>query len=380
MTDNKTVFEFLESKTLFYDKIDYDVIDKSYEILSSHIKLPYVIHLIGTNGKGTTGRFLASFLTQLDKTVVHYSSPHIIDFNERIWINGSNSTNKELNYAHKKLQQILPANYLEQLTYFEYTTLLAFVLSSEKDYIVLEAGLGGEFDATNVVTNDLTLLTTVDLDHQSFLGDTVEEITATKLRSCNNNLIIGHQINKEVYRVIEEQFKNLKSILKIEEFHIDTAKYKDQLPQYLINNLKLSFSALKFLGFEADNFQLPKLEGRFHKLQENIILDVGHNRLAANEICKQLGKKEKKSILVYNSYKDKNYKEILTILMPVIKEVHIIKCDDERIVDRKDLEKVMDILGIEYKNFNMDKIDKDEEYLVFGSFSVVESFLKQFRA
>ncbi|MEA3289007.1 MAG: bifunctional folylpolyglutamate synthase/dihydrofolate synthase [Campylobacterota bacterium] len=379
MSQNKTLLEFLDSKTLYYDKIDYDVINRSYEILSTHIQLPYVIHLIGTNGKGTTGRFLSSFLQQIDKSVLHYSSPHIIDFNERIWINGSNSTDQELNNAHEQLQKILPSKYLVQLTYFEYTTLLAFLLSSDMDYIVLEAGLGGEFDATNVVENNLTLLTTVDLDHQDFLGDTVEEITATKVRSCNNSIIIGHQINSEVYETVQEQLKNIKSISKIEDYDTDISKYKEELPAYLIYNLKLAFSALKFLGIDKKDFLLPKLEGRFQKLEDNIIVDVGHNKLAAKQICKQLQKENKKYILIYNSYKDKDYKSILNILKPVLKELQIIRCDDSRMVDTAILEETISQVDIKNKYFNIDDMIKDENYLVFGSFIVVENFLKQYK-
>ena len=82
-------FSFIENKGMFYDKIDYDIIYKAWSILKQHVNLPYVIHIIGTNGKGTTGRYIASFLYQQNKRVLHYSSPHIQKFNERIWINGS---------------------------------------------------------------------------------------------------------------------------------------------------------------------------------------------------------------------------------------------------------------------------------------------------
>ena len=94
--------------------------------------------------------FLASYLSKKSFKTVHYSSPHILKFNERIWLDGRDSSDLELEIAHKTLQDILDTYLLEKLTYFEYTTLLALVLSSSLDYLVLEAGLGGEFDATNV--------------------------------------------------------------------------------------------------------------------------------------------------------------------------------------------------------------------------------------
>src|SRR5574344_1461603 len=81
--------EFLEHKTLYYDKIDYSYIKKSADILLSHIKLPFTIHIVGTNGKGSTGRFLAFYLYKNGYKTLHYSSPHIKEFNERIWLNGA---------------------------------------------------------------------------------------------------------------------------------------------------------------------------------------------------------------------------------------------------------------------------------------------------
>jgi dihydrofolate synthase/folylpolyglutamate synthase len=134
--------EFLEYKTLYYDKIDFTIVKSSWEILSKKIKLPFVIHIVGTNGKGSTGRFLAHYLHKIDYKVLHYSSPHIMKFNERIWINGSDVSDENLEIAHRFLQELYEIELLGKLTYFEYTTLLAFYLSKDFDYLVLEAGLG----------------------------------------------------------------------------------------------------------------------------------------------------------------------------------------------------------------------------------------------
>jgi dihydrofolate synthase/folylpolyglutamate synthase len=160
--------EYLNSKPLYYDKIDYNTIELAWKKLEPHIKLPYVIHIVGTNGKGSTGRYLASFLHQLGKETLHYSSPHIIKFNERIWINGSDSSDKQLDIAHEKLQNILDEELKNHLTYFEYTTLIAILLSDGFDYIVLEAGLGGEFDATNIVKTIFPYFQKLELTIMSF--------------------------------------------------------------------------------------------------------------------------------------------------------------------------------------------------------------------
>lgn len=372
-----TLSNFLKAKSLYYDKIDYAVIKHSWEILKEHINAPYVIHIIGTNGKGSTGRYLASFLHQSGKNVLHYSSPHVLKFNERIWINGKDSTDEQLNKAHEELQKILPQKYLERLTYFEYTTLLGLFLSSDMEYLVLEAGLGGEFDATNVIKNDLSILTSVGLDHQSFLGESIEEITLTKARSCDNTLIVSEQSNNDVYDILKENFKKVDMIM-VKEQRIQFPKgFAYDLPSFLASNLKTVFCVLDHLKIDNKEFVLPKLKGRYEKISSNIILDVGHNPLAAKVIGQQLKKENKKRVLIYNSFEDKDYKEVLKILKPYIKNVMIIECDDYRIMDKRKLQEQLAELKITYSDFSKLKIKEDENYLVFGSFSVAESFLKE---
>jgi len=360
---------------MYYDKIDYDTIELSWEILKREIILPYIIHLVGTNGKGSTGRYLSSFLLQEKKTVLHYSSPHIINFNERIWINGENVSTALLESVHKKLLSILSNELIEKLTYFEYTTLLGLYLSSGKDYLVLEAGLGGEFDATNVVKNDLSIITTIGLDHQSFLGNTVEEIARTKMKSCDNSFILSTQVFDEVIKVKNEILSD-KFEIKRKKYLCDKNKAILDLAEYLQENLQVVFRVLEYLGFTEKRYTLPKLQGRFEKFRPNIIVDVGHNPLAAQAIANELKKENKKIILVYNSFKDKDYQKVLEILYPYIKEIQIIKCKDDRIVEKSFLLKFIDSLGLKSKDFDIINLKTEENYLVFGSFLVVENFLK----
>jgi len=370
---NDNFLDFLNQKTLFYTKIEYDTIKKSWEILSKHIKLPYVIHIVGTNGKGTTGRFIATFLLQQNKKVLHYTSPHIVKFNERIWINGKNATDEQLENAHQHIIKILPVTILEKLTYFEYTTLLALYLSSNFDFIVLEAGLGGEFDATNVVVNNLTVIPSIGVDHKEFLGETIEEIASTKLRSCDNCYIFGDDFLKEVIGLKKTILKNKVEIPYLKDFNFNFPKH---LPSYIIKNATLALSVMQYLGLYRDDFILEVLEGRCQKMKENITIDVGHNPLAANVILEEF--KNKRITLIYNSYKDKDFKEILTILKPIIKEVLVIRCDDERMIDEEVLLNSLKELSLKADIFKFETMKKEEEYLVFGSFKVVERFLSNF--
>ena len=370
--------EFLEHKTLYYDKIDFTVVKSSWQILSQKIKLPFVIHIVGTNGKGSTGRFLAHYLHKTDYKVLHYSSPHIMKFNERIWINGSDVSDENLEIAHRFLQELYEIELLEKLTYFEYTTLLAFYLSKDFDYLVLEAGLGGEFDATNVVENNLSLITTIGLDHQSFLGSTVEKIAATKMRSVDNKMIVGYQVFDEVIKTAYEVKKQIleqrnRDIEIIEVIEFDKYPINEKFASYLKRNLHLVIACLNELKIPINTklFDDVPLFGRCQKIASNITIDVGHNPLAATVIAKEF--ENKKITLIYNSYADKDYVEVLNILKPIIKELIIIELDDKRIVKKEELQKVIKQLNITTQETI--KIEENEEYLVFGSFLVVEKFL-----
>lgn len=376
-----TLSEFLEYKTLYYDKIDFTTVESSWDLLSTKIKLPFVIHIVGTNGKGSTGRFLSHYLNKKNYKVLHYSSPHIIKFNERIWIDGSDVSDELLSKAHRFLQELYPIELLSKLTYFEYTTLLALYLSKDCDYLVLEAGLGGEFDATNVVKNDLSLITTIGLDHQSFLGDTVEDIAATKMRSVDRKMILGFQVYTEVEKtahLVKEQIKVERNkdiiIQTVKEF--DKYKVNDKFASYLKRNLHLVIACLEELNIDVDLklFDDVPLEGRCQKIAPNITIDVGHNPLAANVLLQEFEKR--KVTLVYNSYADKDYKEVLRILKPIINKIIILPIDDKRIVDKNNLLNIIQELNIIVVD-NLD-IKEDEEYLVFGSFLVVEKFLSLF--
>jgi len=376
-----TLINFLDSKPLYYDEIDYNRFPRIYKKIKQHFKEPKIIHLVGTNGKGTTGRFLASALFKNGFKVGHYTSPHILKFNERIWIDGDDISDESLEFYHKELLDILEKDDLDALSYFEYTTLLAMKAFENCDFVVLEAGLGGEHDATAVFKKELTLITPIDLDHQAFLGDNIYSISQTKLNAIQNNAIIAKQKHQQVYEVAKNmdsfEIKRVDDILVEDDYeNIRKISQKLFLASYLQNNLSLAISALKFfkIKYKNDDFNDAKLFGRMSKIDENIIVDVGHNPLAASSIVDEL--KGKKYVLVYNSYKDKDYKMILSILKPIIDEVQTISINSQRVEDIETLHKVLIDLGVKYTKFC--GVQPDKDYLVFGSFSVVEQFLKEY--
>jgi len=196
------------------------------------------------------------------------------------------------------------------------------------------------------------------------------------MRSCDNAFIISEQINSEVYEVKNQLLRD-KEEIELHKYQL--SKEAEKLPQYLQNNLQVALSVLEYLKVDCSAYTLPMLFGRFQKITENITIDVGHNPLAAKVISKELEQLNKKVILVYNSYKDKDYKEVLRLLQPYISEIQIIKCNDKRMVDIKDLELFIKSLGLNINYFDIMNIREDNDYLVFGSFLVVENFLKDYR-
>ncbi|WP_456485871.1 bifunctional folylpolyglutamate synthase/dihydrofolate synthase [Hydrogenimonas sp.] len=374
---------FLNTKPLYYDKIDLSRMPRAYESIRGHLDLGEVIHLVGTNGKGSTGRIIATLLQDGKKRVGHYSSPHILRFNERIWIDGADIDDIQLKKAHEKLMRWLDPKMAEELSYFEYTTLLALVAFEGCEYIVLEAGLGGEFDATNVVSKSLSVITPIGIDHQAFLGDDIEEIAKTKLRSIDRRVILAKQPEAIVVDIARE-ISDIENARLYQADEIVPAKIAKRLyenaaargwPHFLADNALTAWGAVKLItGRFPDTKMLNDiaLRGRFEKIDKNIILDVGHNVPAAKAISQALC--GQKRILVYNALEDKDAKSILSILSSVISKMEIIPIESDRTMERSRLIAAAEEIGLEVEEFR--NIDSKESYLVFGSFAVAEAFLK----
>ena len=158
-------------------------LDRMQRLLASlgnpEAKVPPVVHVAGTNGKGSTVAMVRAGLEAMGQSVHVYTSPHLVTFHERIVLAGAQISEAKL---CEVLEQTLDANGSEEITYFEATTAAAFLAFAETpaDALILEVGLGGRLDATNVVTPRVSVITPVSFDHQEFLGDTVEKIATEK--------------------------------------------------------------------------------------------------------------------------------------------------------------------------------------------------------
>ncbi|MBV9558324.1 MAG: bifunctional folylpolyglutamate synthase/dihydrofolate synthase [Pseudolabrys sp.] len=179
-------------------------------------KLPPVIHVAGTNGKGSTVAFLRAMLEAAGLRVHVYTSPHLVRYNERFRLAGRLATDAELSGA---LEECEKANAGAPITVFEMTTAAGFLLFARHptDVLLLEVGLGGRLDATNVIDNPLaTIITPVSIDHTDFLGDSIEKIAAEKagIIKAGVPLVVAAQ-QRDALAVIERQAARLKAPVRI---------------------------------------------------------------------------------------------------------------------------------------------------------------------
>ncbi|HHO65197.1 MAG TPA: bifunctional folylpolyglutamate synthase/dihydrofolate synthase, partial [Epsilonproteobacteria bacterium] len=374
---------FLDRKPLYYKEIDHTRVHQAYAILKPHIRHPKTVHIVGTNGKGSTGRMMAYLAWRQGSrseevggrsfSVGHYSSPHILKFNERIWLDGEDASDEVLETAHRKLFAILGKEMAETLSYFEYTTLLALVVFEKCDLVVLEAGLGGEFDATNVCDKELSVITPIGIDHQAFLGESIEAIAATKIRSIQKRVLLAPQPYDEVVAVAKQiadekkaelfsaehpkgisPFGRARSAFSVQNLALlrGIAEQKGW-PTYLVDNAMVACQALDILDISYDVSDLKTLElfGRFYPLSENIRIDVGHNPLAAKAIVASM---ESETVLIYNSLDDKDYEAVLRTLKPKVKRVEIISIASQRATTIEAIETALNRVGINYSMFEGD--------------------------
>ncbi len=204
----------LERMMALHPKVIDLTLDRMWRCLASvgdpHLAVPPVIHVAGTNGKGSTQAMIRAGLEAAGQRVHAYTSPHLARFHERIRVAGGIISEERLTEI---LDRVYAANGGGQITYFEITTVAAFLAfaETEADWTLLEVGLGGRHDATNVIyTPELTIITSVDLDHQQFLGETVAEIAYQKAGIIKRGVpvIVGPQ-HDEALEVIEAEAARL---------------------------------------------------------------------------------------------------------------------------------------------------------------------------
>jgi len=337
-----------------------------------HLKLPPTIHIAGTNGKGSVTSFLRNIFENAKFKVHCYTSPHLIRFNERIRINSKLISN---GYLNELLEECEFHNNGEEITFFEITTAAAFLAFSriKSDLLILETGLGGRFDATNIINEKLcSVITPISMDHMNFLGSKLELIAKEKLGILNNckKIILSKQ--KTSVRKIARNITKKKKIKLFEEginwkvintnvsernflMSYENKEFKFQLPSLMgdhqIENASTAIATILSLNeFNISNKTINQSliktvwparmqnlkKGKLSKIigeEFDIWLDGGHNLDASNIIAKTISQwKEKKIVLIIGMIYGKDPINFLKKIISKISLLIILPIDNHQYV------------------------------------------------
>lgn len=310
------------------------------------------VHIAGTNGKGSTAHMLSSIFQEAGYKTGLYTSPHLKDFRERIKINGELiSENEVVSFV----QNYTPLFAKIQPSFFEWTVALAFhYFEKEKvDVAIIETGLGGRLDSTNIISPELSIITNISLDHVDMLGNTLAEIAAEKAGIIKKGIpvIVGNHSGQR--KVFETKAKAYNSPISFVSELQDKENYQSDLKgNYQVENIKTvlySIQKLKELDWKISDKAIElglrnvikntKLQGRWQVLQvkPKLILDTAHNEDGFSHTMKQLLQEEYQTLhLVIGFVKDKAIDKLLDLL-PKPAQYYFCQAQIPRSLDAKEL-------------------------------------------
>ncbi|MDD4924355.1 MAG: bifunctional folylpolyglutamate synthase/dihydrofolate synthase [Dehalococcoidales bacterium] len=396
-------FSDYETTHKLKDTVSYDLrrVEELMQILGNpHLKAKSV-HIAGTKGKGSVAAMIASVLTVSGYKTGLYTSPHLIDIRERFQIDGNMISEAEFTDIINEIKQFVDsvnrrANY-GLLTTFEIMTALAFVFFSRYnvDFQVVEVGLGGRLDATNVIMPDVCVITPVNLDHTDVLGDTIAKIAAEKAGIIKEGIpVISSPQTDEAMRVIESKcLEHSSRLIKVgtditwqdadinpEELKLaikgNLNDYKLSLPLAgccQMENAATAVAALEVLiekGLNISPLTISegmgkvKWPGRFQVLSKQplIIIDGAHNVLSTRELKKSLlyyykdyfpedwSQSASGTILVFGASADKDVKCMISELAPLFNEIIVTRSGHPRSMEISLLKEELKKQGIETKS------------------------------
>ena len=393
-----------------YIDLSLSRLEKLLEKLNNpHHKLPPTIHIAGTNGKGSTLSFIKKILENNNYSVHTYTSPHLEKFSERISLNNNTINGNKL---LKCLEYVKKINNNKPITFFEITTAAAFVLFAKHkaDFLILETGLGGRLDATNIIPKKfISVITAIDIDHQEFLGNTIKKITNEKLGIIKNceNIVIAKQ-NNEVQNHIIKKLKNKKNIYYFDKDYRFKITDKNNF-YYTFNNYKKVFKNPSLEGnhqienastaittailLKTSNYSIrlnsfaksiltTKWPGRIEKIvfkNKFIIFDGSHNLSGAEKLNNYLIVNKIKPLTIFGMLNNKNVKGFLTILRKNIDTLYPIEIPNEiNALNKNEIFNVTKKLNIRsilksnLKNINLSVMKAPNKYiLITGSLYLV---------
>ena len=299
MSNKKSLEHWLNLlETRHSKKIDLGLkrVKQVYDRLGIAKIAPTIITVAGTNGKGSTVAILSAICQSAGYKVAEFTSPHLRHYNERIKINSENATDAAIISAFTQIEKACGD---VSLSYFEYATLAAAIIfkNNHVDVAILEVGLGGRLDSVNVIDPDCAIITTIDIDHTNWLGDTIEAIAYEKagIMRPNKPVIYG---DKNCPQSIVDYAKKINAQLEIARPLSPKQRPQHNLSgAYQYKNIASSLAALAALNHLhiseqaiTDGLQNIKLAGRLQTIKQHphVIIDVSHNQQAAKELAKWL--------------------------------------------------------------------------------------------
>ena len=359
---------WLESRIGLNFRSGLDRMSQAVSLLNHPEENYPIIHVTGTNGKGSTIAFMSQLFVQHEKKVGTFTSPHMASVHDRICINHEPISDEDFTRLGRQVQemekQLRPMHNL--LSYFEILTLMALLYFNEEqvDVALIEVGIGGLLDTTNVVTGDIAVVTSVGLDHQETLGDSIAAIAEQKAGIFKEKkvAVIG-PLAEEARRICELRAKKLDVVLY--EYGRDFSFSKGQFfsPDVNIPHLKLSLagtyqeenaavalqSFLLFMGQHSWQVQIELVRkalqethwaGRLEYFERGIYLDGAHNLPALSRLVEFIHQQEQKEIfLLFGALKRKNYQGMLSYLQQELPHVQLFVTtfEDDGAIDKQNL-------------------------------------------
>ena len=357
------------------------------------------IHIGGTNGKGSTSNMLASVLQECGYKIGLYNSPHLIDFTERIKVDGENCDKEFVYHFIQKLKN-LPGEI--RPSFFEFTTIMAFeyFYQQKVDYAIIEVGLGGRLDSTNIIKPLVSAITNVQLDHQNILGDTIAQIAVEKVGIIKENTpIISGDENDLVKKIIKEKAEKLHSKF-LDATLIKTDLRSDLLGNYQEKNIRVVLALvneLQKLGLKISEKNIEtglmnvhkntNFIGRWFQFSDNplTICDTAHNQAGLEMVFSQLNEIPKFKHIVLGFVNDKKIDEVLRIL-PENATYYFVKPSINRGRNPLEYEELLKKSKINYKIFQdvnsgylsaKQNVRDGEMIFIGGSNFVVGEFLEK---
>lgn len=378
--DYKEAIDFIKKTYKFGSKLGLTNMNKLLELLDNPQEKLHIIHVAGTNGKGSTCAFLHSILQESGYKVGLYTSPSMEGFTGRIKINQEKISEKSFAYLAQRVKEkidILTFQGLEHPTEFEVITAMALLYFHEEkaDFVVLEVGLGGRLDATNIIENPiLSIITPIGYDHMEYLGETLGKIAFEKAGIVKNDNLVVSAIQQDeameaIYEVAREKNSELFKVnldsLKIHENGLESQSFSVQimneeytnvkitlLGTHQIENACLALTAIEVLKRNRkimikkrsiyNGLYKTRWPGRFEIIRNNplTIIDGAHNVHAAQRLKETIEKVilNKPIILVIGMLGDKDVSGVLNDLVPLSKEVVVTKPNNSRALSAEELE------------------------------------------